>query len=444
MSVLLEKVPPQNVEAEQAVLGSILLDSQSLYVAMEFLRPEDFYLEAHRVIYQVFLEMADRGQAVDAVTVAAELTRRGLLDKIGGASYLASLAGTVPTAANIAHYSRIVADKSLLRALIRAGTEIVEKAYAEEEEPDQLLDAAEAMIFGLSRERNRQGPVPIGELLQGTFNRLEFLISHKGEVTGVPTFRDLDKYLSGLQPSDLIICAARPGMGKTSFCLNIAQGAAQRHGVPVLIFSLEMSAQQVAERMLAAAAMVDQHKLRTGFLNEAEWRSLVEAVGPLSTAPIFVDDTPAATAMEIRAKARRMKAEHDIGLVVVDYLQLMRSYGRAETRQQEVAQISRALKALARELNVPVLVLSQLNRGVESRQDKRPVMADLLESGAIEADADVVLFLYRPEYYDRDTDKKGIAEVIIGKHRNGPVGTVELGFFAEFTRFVDLAPEDMG
>lgn len=442
--MLLEKVPPQNLEAEQAVLGSILLDSQSLYVVMEFLRPEDFYLEAHRVLYQVFLEMADRGQAVDAVTVAAELTRRGLVEKVGGASYLASLAGTVPTAANIAHYSRIVADKGLLRALIRAGTEIVEKAYAEEEDPDQLLDTAEAMIFGLSRTRSRQGPVPIGELLQGTFNRLEFLIGHKGEVTGVPTFRELDKYLSGLQPSDLIICAARPGMGKTSFCLNIAQGAAQRHGIPVLIFSLEMSAQQVAERLLAAAAMVDQHKLRTGFLNEAEWKSLVDTVGPLSTAPIFVDDTPAATAMEIRAKARRLKAEHDIGLVVVDYLQLMRSYSRVENRQQEVAGMSRALKALARELGVPVLVLSQLNRGVESRQDKRPVMADLLESGAIEADADVVLFLYRPEYYDRETDKKGIAEVIIGKHRNGPVGMVELGFFAEYTRFVDLAPEDMG
>lgn len=439
MSSLVEKLPPQNLEAEQAVLGSMLLERAAIYTAAELLRPQDFYQEAHRLIYQVILELHDRGEAVDLVTVADELGRRDMLEAAGGASYLASLAATVPTAANVRDYSQIVEEKALLRELIRVATEIAEKGYAQEKEAAELLDEAEQAIFSVGQRRSRRGPVPLRELLDKTFNRLEYLMSHKGEVTGLPTFIDLDRYLSGLQPGDLIICAARPGMGKTSFCLNIAQQAAVRHGISVAFFSLEMSGDQLAERMLAAAAMVEQHKLRTGYLNEDDWKSLLGVVEELAAAPIFIDDTPAMSALEIRAKARRLRAEQKVGLVVVDYLQLMQSHQRVESRQQEVALQTRALKALARELEVPVLVLSQLNRGVESRADKHPVMADLLESGSIEADADVVLFLYRPEYYDPDTEKKGVAEVIVAKHRNGPTGVTELGFLAGFTKFVDLA-----
>lgn len=441
MSNLVEKLPPQNLEAEQAVLGSMLLDKGAIYTAAEILRPEDFYQEAHRLIYRTMLQLHERGEAVDLVTVADEIARHGLLEAAGGAAYLASLAATVPTAANARDYSQIVEEKALLRELIRVATEIAEKGYAQEKEANQLVDEAEQAIFSVGQRRSRGGPVAVRELLDKTFNRLEFLMAHKGGVTGVPTFLDLDRYLSGLQGGDLVICAARPGMGKTSFCLNIAQNAAVRHHIPVGFFSLEMSGDQLAERLLAAAAMVEQHKLRTGYLNENDWQSLLEVVEGLAAAPIFIDDTPAMSVLEIRAKARRLRAEQKIGLVVVDYLQLIQSYQRVESRQQEVALQTRALKALARELAIPVLVLSQLNRGVESRQDKRPVMADLLESGAIEADADVVLFLYRPEYYDPDTDKKGIAEVIVAKHRNGPIGTAELGFLAEYTRFVDLAPD---
>ncbi|MGI6554947.1 MAG: replicative DNA helicase [Bacillota bacterium] len=433
------KVPPQNIEAEQAVLGSVLLDSESLYAVSEILHPDDFYEKAHRLIYEVVLLLSETGSAIDLVTVTEELRRQDKLDEVGGPAYIASIAGSVPSSANAAYYASIVAQKSTLRALISASGEIAAKCFEQEEEVEDLLDEAEQKIFGIAQRRSREGFIPIKKVLEETFEAIERLSQHKGEVTGVPTFTDLDKLLSGLQKSDLIICAARPGMGKTSFCLNIAQNAAVKHGKSVAIFSLEMSKEQVVQRMLSSQAMIDQQKLRTGYLNDKDWENLVKAMGVLSEVPVYIDDTPALTAMQVRAKARRLKAEKGLDLVIVDYLQLMQGHRRADSRQQEIAMISRSLKSLARELKTPVLALSQLNRGVEQRQDKRPVMADLLESGAIEADADVVLFLYREEYYNKDTTERGIAEVIVGKHRNGPVGVVKLGFFPEYTQFVNLA-----
>ncbi|BCV20085.1 replicative DNA helicase [Moorella sp. Hama-1] len=436
-----ERIPPQSVEAEQSVLGAIMLDREALYDVLESLKVEDFYREAHRMIYRVILDLNEKGEAIDLLTVTEELRRRGQLEAVGGVAYLTTLTGEVPSVANAGYYARLVAEKAALRSLVRAAAQITDLAFNESGSIDQILDEAERLIFEVAGGRRQNGFVLIKDLLLQTFEQLERLSSHKGEVTGVPTFHDLDRLLSGLQPSDLIICAARPGMGKTSFCLNIAQQVAVKEKLPVAIFSLEMSREQLVQRMLAAEAMVEQQRLRTGFLTEDDWARLVNAAGILGEAPIYIDDTPAISALEVRAKARRLQAESGLGLVVVDYLQLMQAHRRVDSRQQEIALISRAMKALARELNVPVLVLSQLNRGVEQRQDKRPVMADLLESGAIEADADVIIFLYRPQYYDPDTDKKGIAEVIVAKHRNGPVGTVEMAFLPEFTKFVDLAPE---
>lgn len=437
----LERVPPQSLEAERSVLGAVMLDQEALLSVLEILKVEDFYREAHRLIYRVILDLNERREAVDLLTVTEELRRRNELDVVGGVSYLTSLTGEVPSSANAGYYARLVAQKSTLRALMQAAGRITELALNETHEIDHVLDEAERLIFEVAGGRRRSGFVPIKEVLIKTFEQLEYINAHKGQVTGIPTFHDLDRLLSGLQPSDLIICAARPGMGKTSFCLNIAQQVACRQKVTVAIFSLEMSREQLVQRMLASEAMVEQHRMRTGFIKEEDWARLVNAAGILGEAPIYIDDTPAVSALEIRAKARRLQMEAGLGLVVVDYLQLMHSHRRVDNRQQEIALISRSMKALARELNAPVLVLSQLNRGVEQRQDKKPVMADLLESGAIEADADVVLFLYRPQYYYPDTDRKGIAEVIVAKHRNGPVGTVEMAFLPEFTKFVDLAPE---
>ncbi|HBT19858.1 MAG TPA: replicative DNA helicase [Peptococcaceae bacterium] len=436
-----DRIMPQNIEAEQAVLGSMLLDSESVFVVMEILKPEDFYEKAHQIIYEAVLSLTEQNEAVDLVTVTEELRRKGLLESVGGASYLTSLANIVPSAANAEYYAKIVLEKSTLRSLIKAANHIANRCYEEAYDIEDLLDDAEQRIFEIAQRRNREGFSTIKEVIKETYEIIERLSQHKEEVTGIPTFKDLDKLLCGLQQSDLIICAARPGMGKTSFCLNIAHNAAVNHNYSVAIFSLEMSKEQVVQRLLASEAMIDQQKLRTGRLNEDEWKRLIRAMGPLSEAPIYIDDTPMVTALEIKAKARRLKADKGLDLVIVDYLQLMQGHRRADSRQQEIAQISRALKGLARELKIPVMALSQLNRGVEQRQDKRPIMADLLESGAIEADADVVLFLYRDEYYNKNTDKKGIAEVIVGKHRNGPVGVVELAFLPQYTKFVNLAKD---
>ena len=436
-----ERIPPQSLEAEQSVLGAIMLDREALLAVLEILRPEDFYREAHRVIYRAIIDLYERNEAVDMLTVTEELRRQGLLEAAGGVAYLADLTGEVPNVAHAEYYAQMVKDAATLRSLVQAASKIIDMAMEQAQEVEQILDEAERLIFEVTGGKRRSGFAHIKDVLVQTFSHLEKISSRDSKVTGVPTFADLDRILSGLQPSDLIICAARPGMGKTSFCLNIAQQVAVKHKLPVAIFSLEMSKEQVVQRMLAAEAMVEQHRLRTGRLTQEDWERLIEAAKVLGEAPIYIDDTPGISALEVRAKARRLQSEVGLGLVVVDYLQLMRSHRRVDNRQQEIALISRALKSLAREINVPVLVLSQLNREVEQRQNKRPVMADLRESGAIEADADVIIFLYRPEYYDPDTEKRGVAEVIVAKHRNGPVGTVEMAFLPEYTKFVDLAQE---
>lgn len=439
MSELIGKIPPQNLEAELSVLGAMLLDGESVITAAELLKPEDFYQDSHRLLFAAMLELAETGKPVDMVTVAENLRSQGNLERVGGVAFVASLANSVPTAANIEHYARIVAEKSLVRQLIKATSRITSLGYEGNEEAAALLDEAEKAILDLSQRQIRGGFAGIRAVLMDTFDKIEYLYRNKGNLTGVPSyFTDLDRMTSGWQPSDLIIIAARPSMGKTSLVLNMAQNAAVRQKVPVALFSLEMSKEQLVQRMLCAEAMVDQQRVRTGNLLETDWPKLAVAVGPLSEAPIFIDDTVGISVGELRAKARRLKAEHGLSMIVIDYLQLMTGSKRADSRQQEVAQISRGLKQVARELNVPVIALSQLNRGVEQRQDKRPIMSDLLESGAIEADADVISFIYRDEYYNPDSSKKGIAEIIIAKHRNGPVGTVELGFLKEFTKFVNL------
>jgi len=438
MSVALERIPPQSMEAEQAVLGAIMLDKEAIFSVMEVIRPSDFYRESHRIIFENLLALNDQGKPVDLVTLVEALSCDGNLEKVGGISYIASLANAVPTAANAVYYAKIVAEKALLRSLITVSTRIAQQGYEGTVEPWQLIDEAEKSILAISGRRAREGFLPFKDIVVETFEQIGQIKAHEG-VTGIPTFKNLDYYLSGLQKSDLIIVAARPAMGKTSFCLNIAQNAACKYGQTVAIFSLEMSKEQVAQRMLCAEARVDQSKVRTGYVSEDEWRRLSAALVPLADAKIYLDDTPALTVMEMRAKTRRLKAEKGLDLVVIDYLQLMQGGRRVENRQQEIAEISRALKALARELEVPVLALSQLSRAVEQSSDKRPNLSHLRESGALEQDADVVIFIHRPEYYDPDTDKKGIAEIMVAKHRNGPVGKADLAFLKEYTKFMDLA-----
>ncbi|GAB4262271.1 replicative DNA helicase [Thermincola ferriacetica] len=440
MSLPLEKIPPQNLDAEQSVLGAMLIDKESIIKVSEILRPEDFYRDAHKHIYEAMLDLSERNEAVDLITLTEELRQRGFLDQVGGAAYVAGLATMVPTAANVEYYARIVEEKALLRNLINVATRIVALGYESDEEPTELIDTAEKMIFELSQRKAREGFSPLKNILMQTFDRIEDLYNNKGQITGVPSgFVDLDRLTSGFQPSDLIIVAARPSMGKTAFCLNIAQHAAVRSQVPVAIFSLEMSKEQLVQRILCSQAMVDQQKIRTGNLEEEDWKKLTKAAGPLSQAPIYIDDTPGLSVSEMRAKARRLKAEKGLGLIVIDYLQLMSaSSRRSENRQQEISEISRSLKLLARELQAPVIALSQLSRAVEQRQDKRPMMSDLRESGSLEQDADLVMFIYRDDYYNPESEKRGISELIIAKQRNGPVGTVELGFLKEFTKFVNL------
>ncbi|MGI6450829.1 MAG: replicative DNA helicase [Desulfitobacteriia bacterium] len=435
----LAKVPPHNLEAEQAVLGALLLDPQKGSGAFEILQPEDFYRDSHKIIYTAIRDIFERGDPVDLVTVAESLRGTGRLESIGGISTVSQIAASVPSAANVEHYARIVAEKSLLRQLIKTGGYLAEKGYEAGEEALSLLDEAERLILEISQRQTKEGFATIRSILLKTFDKIEYLYSNKGKLTGVPTyFKELDRLTSGWQPADLIIIAGRPSMGKTALALNMAQNAAVRAGIPVAVFSLEMSKEQLVQRLLCSEAMVDQQRVRTGELLDSDWPKLSQAVGPLSEAPIYIDDTVGISLAELRSKARKLKMEQGLGLIVIDYLQLMTLGRRSESRQQEVAQISRGLKGVARELKVPVIALSQLNRGVEQRQDKHPVMSDLLESGSIEADADVISFIYRDEYYHPESDKKGIAEVIIAKHRNGPVGTVELGYLKEFTKFVNL------
>ena len=440
MEIGFDRVPPQNIEAEQAVLGSILLEADALVTAMERLRPEDFYQPVHRMIYETMIELGEDGQPIDLVTLTAALQDKQRLEEAGGVDYLSRLLSVVPTAANVDYYARIVEEKSILRRLIRTATEIVQEGYAGAEDVGHLLNDAEQRILEISNRRTDSGFVSIRDVLMDVFERIEYLYHHKGGVTGIPSgFPDLDRMTSGFQRSDLIIVAARPSVGKTAFALNIAQNVGVRARETVAIFSLEMSASQLVQRMICAESNVDAGRLRTGKLEGDDWEKLTMAIGALSEADIYIDDTPGITVTDIRAKLRRLKKERGLGLVVIDYLQLIQGRGRpGENRQQEVSEISRTLKQIARELEVPVIALSQLSRGVEQRQDKRPMLSDLRESGSIEQDADIVAFLYRDDYYDRETEKKNIIEIIIAKQRNGPVGTVELVFLKNFNKFVSL------
>lgn len=434
-----ERVPPQSIEAEMSTLGSMLIDRDAIAKVVDILEPDDFYKEAHRAIYMAICSLFEKGEPADLITVTEALREQNKLDQVGGAVYIANLANSVPTAANVEYYAKIVKDRAILRALVRVGTAIAASAYDTSTDVEVALDEAERAIFQIAQKRSVQGYYDIKTVLVDTFERIEYLYSNKGGVTGTPSgFPDLDKITSGFQPSDLIIIAGRPGMGKTAFALNIVENAALRESCSVAIFSLEMSKEQLAQRMLCSVAGVDGQRLRTGFLRDDDWPKLSFALGKLSEASIFVDDTPSISIMEMRAKARRIKAEHGLDLVVVDYLQLMAGRTKTENRQQEVSEISRSLKQLARELNVPIIALSQLSRAVEQRTEKIPSLADLRESGSLEQDADVVIFLYREDYYNLETEKKGLMDVIVAKQRNGPTGKVELVFLKEFGRFESL------
>jgi replicative DNA helicase len=445
----LRRIPPQSLEAEESVLGGILLDNAALDRVVELIGPDDFYRGAHRKLFRAMLELSEENEPVDMITLGERLRARGELVEVGGAAFLAELTERVPTAANVAHHARIVRNRSVLRGLITAATEIATRGYEASDNVGDLLDRAEQLIFEISERQVRTSFTHIQNLLVDTVKTIERLYEQKQAVTGVPTgFADLDRMTAGLQPSDLIIIAGRPSMGKTAFCLNVAEHAALRADVGVAVFSLEMSKEQLAMRMLCSEARVDLARVRTGHLSEREFPKLAMAAGRLGDAPVYIDDTPALSILELRAKARRLKrdAAAKLGLVIVDYIQLMRSSEGKDSREQEISEISRSLKALAKELKVPVVALSQLNRQVENRSPPIPRLADLRESGAIEQDADVILFLYREEYYNEDTDRRGIAEVHIAKQRNGPTGQVDLTFLREFTRFEnrEVAPEDEG
>jgi replicative DNA helicase len=440
------RVPPQAVEVEVAVLGAMMLDKSAVGIVTEILDEHAFYRTAHRKIYGAVLSLYARDEAVDLVTVTQELKKKKSLDDVGGAAYLTTVLGSVATTANVRYHAKIVLEKAVLRKLITASSEIAQEAYDSGGDAGDILDRAEHMIFEIAQARIHRDFVPMREILKHSFEVIEELYKRKEHITGVPTgFVDLDNLTSGFQRSDLVIIAGRPSMGKTALALNVAAHAAIQKGVATAIFSLEMSRAQLVQRMLCSEARVDAHQLRTGHLADRHWSSLTTAAGSLSEAPIWIDDTPAMTVLEMRSKARRLKTEADIGVIIVDYLQLMHGLGRQESRQQEISEISRSLKGLAKELDVPVLALSQLSRAVETRGgDRRPILSDLRESGAIEQDADVVAFIYRPEVYDRSPENLGIAEVIVGKQRNGPTGTVRLAFSSECTRFDNLSvrPDD--
>lgn len=453
MSDTFQKVPPQNLDAEQAMLGSMMMDVEAVVKAIEIIVADDFYQASHRGIYQALVNLYQSNKPCDMVTLQEELRTQNQLAEIGGASYLSQLLNAVPTAANVEHYAKIVKEKSLLRQLIGVSGDIARTAFEPQVNAETLLDEAEQKVLQLSQFRKTQSYVRIRDLVAETFNQLERLYEHKQSVTGVATgFSKLDEMTSGFQPSDLIIVAARPSMGKTAFCLNIAQHVAGVNGVPVLLFSLEMSRNQLMQRLIVSEARIDGQKIRNGFLADEDWAKLTMTAGVLEDTPIFIDDSPNATLMEVRSKARRAKAQEKIGLIVIDYLQMMTLQsggGSQDNRVQEVSAISRGLKGIARELSVPVICLSQLSRAVESRTDKRPMLSDLRESGAIEQDADVVIFLYRDQYYNQKKEEsRNKAEIIIAKQRNGPVGTCEMAFFPQFARFdnleMSMAEEYMG
>jgi len=434
----LERLPPHNVEAEQSVLGSLLIDRDAIIKVAAFLKPEDYYHGSNGIVYRAILDLYNRREPTDFITLSDELGRREQLEQIGGIAYLSSLLNAVPTAVHVEYYGRIVERTATLRRLIDAGTEIVGIGYRDNADTEEALDAAERAIFAVSQKRQTKDFQSISEVLDKFFDQIDYMQQHRGDVVGVPTdFADLDQLTGGLQRSDLIILAARPSMGKTSLALGIAYGAAVKHAKTVGIFSLEMSAEQLVQRLLSMETGVDSHRLRLGQIDDGEWDRISRAFGRLAEANIYIDDGSASGVMDVRSKARRLQAEHGLDLIIVDYLQLM-SGRRTENRVQEISEISRGLKGLARELNIPVIALSQLSRAVETRADHRPMLSDLRESGSIEQDADIVMFIFREEKYEEDSEKKGIAEIIIAKHRNGPVGSVNLRFFDRTARFADL------
>lgn len=434
----LEKLPPFDLEVEQAVLGAILLDNTAIFKALEIFDPSDFYRPSHQKIFEAMLRLNERGDVIDLLLLRDELERQHELEDVGGPAYLVSLVDAVPTAANIEFHARIVHEKAIARKLLTASIEIATRCYDNAEDVNDILEDAEQKVFEISEGRIKQGFTPLSEIVKDGFEKIEELSVRKSLVTGVPTgFVELDEMTSGLQPSDLIVLAARPSMGKTSLCLNIAQHIGVREKKPTAIFSLEMSKEQLGIRLLCAEARLNSHDVRIGNIQDDDWERLAHASEILSQAPIYIDDTPALSILEMRAKAKRLKMEKGLEAVMVDYLQLMQPRVRRENRQQEITEISRSLKTLAKELHVPVIALSQLSRAVEQRTDKRPQLSDLRESGAIEQDADVVMFIYRPDVYFNDAPE-GVAEIIIGKQRNGPIGTIQLAFIKEYTRFENL------
>jgi replicative DNA helicase len=441
--MILDKIPPQNLEAEMAVLGSLLIDEEAISTAAERLTADSFYKDTHRKIFEAMLNLYAANKAVDLITLTDALKRSAVLDAVGGGSFLTALANAVPTAANINHYITIVKEKSILRSLITNSTKIVSMCYESDGNIAEVVDNAEQLIFEVrDTKTNTSSYVPLKEIIKDGIEKIDLLYQQKAHVTGIPTgYIDFDIKTAGLQSSDLIIIAGRPSMGKSAFALGIAEYAGVVEKIPTAVFSLEMSKEQLVQRLLCAHAKVDAHKVRTGYLATSDWPRLTAAAGKLSEAPIFIDDTPAISVMELRAKARRLKLQQDIKLIILDYLQLMRgTTSSAESRQQEISEISRSLKALARELNVPIIAISQLSRAVESRTDHRPQLSDLRESGAIEQDADVVVLILREEYYNPTPDNQGIAEIMIAKQRNGPAGiSVKLAFIKEYTRFENIA-----
>lgn len=432
------RIPPHSVESEQSILGSILLDKDAIITVAETITPTDFYKDAHRIIYESMMALNNKNEPIDMVTLTDELRKRGYLDDIGGVTYLTSLSTIVPTTSNVKYYADIVKEKSVLRQLIKASNDIINLGYGSGESAENVLDFAEKKIFDISQERTNDDFKPINQVLMDTYDMIESIYSNKSDVTGVTTgFKDLNKKINGLQRTDLILVAARPAMGKTAFALNLVQNAAIKGNASVAVFSLEMSKEQLAQRMIAAQSNVELKKMKTGTLNDADWPRIISAMAVMSDAKIFIDDTPGIKINELRSKCRKLKMEQGLDLVMIDYLQLMESDSKNESRQQEISKISRSLKILAKELDCPVVALSQLSRAPEQRADHRPVLSDLRESGAIEQDADIVMFLYRDEYYHSDSKKKDLAEIIIAKNRHGETGSVELVWMGSIQRFGD-------
>lgn len=437
-----QKVPPHDSEAEKAVLSSMFMDKDAVSIAIENLSGEDFYRPDNKMVFDAAVELYHSGKPIDIITIKSKLEEKKVFEQIGGVNFIASIASSVGSSVNVKHYAQIVQEKSLLRRLIKTASDVSAMSFEAKENVDHIMESAEKGIFEVMQNRRTNEFAHIRDITITSFEKIEDIYHNKGKLTGVPTgFIDFDARTAGLQKSDLILLAARPSMGKTAFALNIAQNAAIRHGVPTAIFSLEMSKEQLVNRMLCSEAMMDAQRLRTGDLQDDDWPKLVEAMGPLSEAPIYIDDTPGVSPMEIRAKCRRLKLEKGLGLIMIDYLQLMSGNSRTDSRQQEISEISRSLKALAREMEAPVIALSQLSRACEQRVNHRPMLSDLRESGAIEQDADVVAFLYRDEYYFPESEKKNQAELIIAKQRNGPVGTVELAWLGQYTKFGNLAKQ---